>query len=254
MKKFGNAVVKLRIPILIIGILLLIPSAIGMIKTRINYDMLDYLPDDIETMQGQNILLDDFGKGAFSIVVVDGMSNKDVAALKAEFETVDHVESVIWYDSIMDLSIPMELLPSRLYDAFNSDTGTIMAVFFDTGTSADETMEAIQSLRKIADHKCFISGMSAMVTDLKDLCEREEPIYVAIAVLLCMCRNDDLHGFLDHPLYLPRKYRYRNCMEPWLQYFPGRGLLYYQSIVRRPAVSRHNGLFHLPVAQLYRTA
>ena len=186
MIKFGKAVVKLRIPILILSVLLLIPSLFGMINTRINYDMLTYLPEDIETMQGQNILLEDFGKGAFSIVIVDGMNNKQVAALKSSFEEVDHVESVIWYDSLADLSMPMELLPSDLYDTFNSDTGTIMAIFFDTSTSADETMEAITELRSISDKQCYISGMSAAVTDLKDLCEQEEPIYVALAVALAI--------------------------------------------------------------------
>lgn len=184
MKKFGKAVVKLRIPILILGIALMIPALIGYLNTRINYDMLTYLPEDIETIEGQNILLDEFGKGAFTIVIVDDMNPKDVAKLKANFQEVDHVESVIWYDSLADLSIPMEFLPSTLYDAFNSETGTIMAIFFDTSTSADETMDAISEIRSIAGKQCFVSGMSAMVTDLKELCEKEEPIYVAIAVAL----------------------------------------------------------------------
>lgn len=182
MKKFGKAVVRLRIPILILGIVLMIPALFGYLNTRINYDMLTYLPEDIETIRGQNILLDDFGKGAFSIVIVDDMRPKDVAALKASFEKVDHVESVIWYDSFADLSIPIEFLPSAVYDAFHSDTGTIMAIFFDTSTSADETMDAISEIRSLATRQCYVSGMSAMVTDLKELCEKEEPIYVAIAV------------------------------------------------------------------------
>lgn len=184
MVRFGNWIVRHRVLILIIGVLLLIPSVIGILTTRVNYDMLTYLPDDMETVIGQDILLDDFGKGAFSMVIVEGMDAKDVSALKEKIEEVDHVESVIWYDSIADLSIPMEFLPEKYYDAFNSGDDTLMAVFFDTSTSADETMDAVREIRTLAGEKCFVSGMSAMVTDLKDLCEREEPVYVGIAVLL----------------------------------------------------------------------
>ncbi|MBC8529910.1 MMPL family transporter [Christensenellaceae bacterium NSJ-44] len=184
MIKFGKAVVKLRIPILILAVILLIPSVLGMLNTRINYDMLDYLPEDMDTVKGQNILLEDFGKGAFSLVMVEGMQPRDVSALKAQMEGVPHVETVLWYDSLSDISIPMELLPQKVYDAFNNGDTTLMAVFFDTSTSADETMQAIASIRALAGKQCFVSGMSAMVTDLKDLCEREEPIYVGLAVLL----------------------------------------------------------------------
>lgn len=183
MIRFGKGVVKHRIPILIISVLLLIPSIFGMINTRINYDMLDYLPEDMDTVVGQNILLEDFGKGAFSIVIVEGMEPKDVSALKAEVETIDHVESVIWYDSIADVSVPMEFLPDKYYDVFNNDDSTLMAVFFDSATSADETMDAIHEVRSALGKSCFVTGMSAMVTDLKDLCEREEPIYVGLAVI-----------------------------------------------------------------------
>jgi predicted RND superfamily exporter protein len=184
--KFGKFIVKFRIPILIIAVLLLIPSFIGISKTRINYDMLNYLPDNIDTVKGQNILKDDFGKGAFSLVVVEGMTDKEVADLKAKFEQVDHVDTVVWYNSIADLSIPAEVLPDKIYNAFNKDDCTMLAVFFDTSTSSDETMQAITSLRNIAGTNCFISGMSAAVTDLKNLCEQEEPIYVMIAVI-CAC-------------------------------------------------------------------
>ncbi len=183
MNRFGNAVVKHRRLILLIAVILLIPSVIGMALTRINYDMLDYLPDDIETMQGQDILLEDFGKGAFSILVVEGMAPQDTAALKQQIEHVDHVVSVVWYDSVLNDSVPMEILPQKYYDAFNNGDATLMAVFFDTSTSADETMQAIGQIRSLAGRQCFVTGMSAMVTDLKDLCEREEPIYVGIAVL-----------------------------------------------------------------------
>ena len=182
--RFSKAVVKCRIPILIVALILMVPSVLGMAATRINYDMLNYLPDDMDTVIGQDALLDDFGKGAFSFVIVEDMPLKDVAALKARIEEADHVESVIWYDSFADLSIPMELLPDKIYNAFNSGDATMMAVFFDTSTSADETMDAIRDIRAVAGKQCFVSGMSALVTDLKDLCEQEEPIYVGIAVVL----------------------------------------------------------------------
>lgn len=184
MIKIGKAVVKLRVPILILAAALLVPSLFGMLNTRINYDMLDYLPENIDTVEGQNILLDDFGKGAFSLIMVEGMEEKDVSALKKQIEQTDHVDTVVWYDSLADITVPMELLPDNLYDVFNSGDCTMMAVFFDTSTSADETMQAITDIRALAGKQCFISGMSAMVTDLKNLCEEEEPIYVGIAVAL----------------------------------------------------------------------
>ena len=182
--RFSKAVVKNRILILIVVLVLMIPSVLGMAGTRINYDMLDYLPEDMETVIGQNELLEDFGKGAFSFIIVEDMPAKDVAALKEKIEQVDHVETVLWYDSIADLSIPMELLPDKIYNEFNTENATMMAVFFDTSTSSDITMDAIREIRQIAGKQCFVSGMSALVTDLKDLCEKEEPIYVGIAVLL----------------------------------------------------------------------
>ena len=182
--RFSKAVVKHRILILIVVLVLMIPSVLGMAGTRINYDMLDYLPEDMETVIGQNELLEDFGKGAFSFIIVEDMPDKDVAALKEKIEQVDHVETVLWYDSIADLSIPMELLPDKIYNEFNTENATMMAVFFDTSTSSDITMDAIREIRQIAGKQCFVSGMSALVTDLKDVCEKEEPIYVGIAVLL----------------------------------------------------------------------
>lgn len=184
MKNFGKCVVKLRIPILIFSFLLLIPSFFGYIGTRVNYDILSYLPKDIETMVGQDILVDEFGTGAFSMFVVEGMQPKEVSALKASIEEVEHVEKVIWYDSAMDISVPMELLPGEFYEAFNSGDCTMMIIIFDETTSADATMDAIVEIRKIADKDCFLSGMSAVVTDTKNLSEREAPIYVFIAVIL----------------------------------------------------------------------
>ena len=182
----AKVIVKNRVLILIISLALMIPSVFGMLNTRINYDMLNYLPDDMDTVIGQDTLKEDFGKGAFSFIIVEDMPAKDVAALKEKIEAVDHVDTVLWYDSLADLSVPMELLPDKLYDAFNQGNATMMAVFFDSATSEDVTMDAIRDIRAIAGKQCFVSGMSALVTDLKDLCEQEEPIYVALAVA-CAC-------------------------------------------------------------------
>lgn len=181
---YARAVVKARIPILVLSLILLIPALCGIKGTRINYDMLDYLPEDMETMAGQRELLEDFGKGAFSFVIVEDMKPKDTAALKERIEQVEHVESVLWYDSAADLSVPAEILPKEIYEAFNTENATMMAVFFDTSTSADGTMDAIQKIRSLAGEQCFVSGMSAMVTDLKDLFEREELLCVGISVIL----------------------------------------------------------------------
>lgn len=186
MVNFGKKVVKYRVLILILGVLLLIPSVFGYLNTRVNYDVLTYLPDNIETMKGQDILVNDFGTGAFSMFIVDGMEEKDVAELKEKIEKVDHVANVIWYDSIADISVPMSMLPDEIYDVFNSDTGTMMAIFFDEGTSSDGTMDAIAQIRKIAGKQCFLSGMSAVVTDTKNLAEKETPVYVLIAVILAV--------------------------------------------------------------------
>lgn len=182
--RFSKAVVKFRIPIIILALILAVPSVLGMIGTRINYDMLDYLPDTMDTVVGQQKLMDDFGKGAFSFIIVEDMPDKDVSALKQKIEKVNHVETVLWYDSLVDISVPKELLPKKIYNEFNTKNATMLAVFFNTSTSADITMDAVREIRSIAGKQCFVSGMSALVTDLKDLCEKEEPIYVAIAVVL----------------------------------------------------------------------
>ena len=182
----GKKVVKFRIPILIISILLLIPAGLGYVNTRVNYDVLTYLPEDIETMQGQDILVKDFGTGAFSMFIVDGMEDKKVSALKAKIENVEHVQKVLWYDSLADISMPKSMIPKDVYEVFNSDTGTMMAIFFDEGTSSDGTMEAIGEIRKLAGKQCFLSGMSAIVTDTKNLAEKETPLYVLIAVVLAV--------------------------------------------------------------------
>ena len=171
MVNFGKKIVKYRVPILVISILLLIPSAFGYINTKVNYDILYYLPGDIDTMVGQDILLEDFGKGAFSMFMVEGMQNKDVSELKKKIEHVDGVDSVIWYDSILDISVPTELLPEKLLDVFQNGDTTLMAIFFE-------------EIRRIGDKQCFLAGMSAVVTDTKNLSDQETPIYVMIAVLL----------------------------------------------------------------------
>ncbi len=184
MYKVGEKIVKWRIPIFIVSILLLVPSLLGMIRTRVNYDILYYLPKDIETMQGQDILVDEFGTGAYSLFLCEGMENKDVSALKKKIEQVEHVEKVVWYDSLMDLSIPMEMLPDKVREIFNTEDSTMMFLIFDTTTSADETMDAIKEIRALAGKQCFLSGMSAIVTDTKELSEQETPVYVLIAVVL----------------------------------------------------------------------
>ncbi len=184
--RFANGVVKLRIPILIAALALCVLSVFGMARTRINYDMLTYLPQDMETVKGQDVLLKDFGKGAFAMVIVEGMDQSQVSALRKSISEVDHVADVIWYDTFLPENIPMEMLPQDLYEAFNSGDSTMMAVFFDSGTSADETIEAVGKIRQITDGRALIAGMSAMVADLKELCEKEEAIYVAIAVI-CAC-------------------------------------------------------------------
>ena len=184
MVKVGKKIVKFRVPILILSIILLIPAVWGYVNTRINYDVLTYLPEDIETMQGQEIMTNDFGIGAFSMLMVDGMEDKEIVKLKEKVEKVDGVANVLWYDSLADISVPQSMLPSKLYDEYNTEDGTMMAVFFKDGTSSDETMKAITEIRKITGEQCFLSGMSAIVEDTKELAEKETPLYVLIAVVL----------------------------------------------------------------------
>lgn len=203
MEKLGRKIVKFRIPIFIISILLLIPATIGYINTRVNYDILYYLPDDIETMKGQDILVDEFGTGAYSMFLCEGMENKDVAVLKQKIEDVEHVAKLVWYDSFADISIPMEMLPEKIRTAFNSEDSTMMFIIFDTTTSADETMDAIEDIRHIAGKQCFLSGMSAVVTDTKNLAESEVAIYVVIAVALsCIVLALTMETYLIPVLFL----------------------------------------------------
>ena len=184
MVKFGKWIAKHRIIILVISVLLLIPSGIFMATTRINYDILSYLPKDIETMKGQDILMDDFGKGGFSMVMVEGMTDKEVVETKKKIEAIDHVADVVWYDTIADISLPKEVLPENLYDFFNSENSTLMIVFFDDATSGDGTMAAIEEMRAVTGKQCFISGMSAVLTDMKNLSDKESVMYIVIAVIL----------------------------------------------------------------------
>ncbi len=184
--KIGKAIVGLRIPILIIAVILLIPAVIGYLKTRTNYDILTYLPKDIETMKGQDILADDFGTGAFSLVVVEGMQDRDVEKLAEDIEGVDHVERVLSYPSATKGSIPIEILPDEIKETVISGDSQLMAVFYDTTLSADETLNAVEDIRAIAGEKVLVGGMSAVVIDTKNLSDREVPIYVAIAVTLCL--------------------------------------------------------------------
>ena len=197
MYKFGKGVVKLRIPIVIIALLLLFPSVLGIIKTRINYDILSYLPEDIETMQGQEIMLKEFGKGGFAFVVVEDMEDRDVVKLKEKIQNIDAVCDVLWYDTIADLSLPKEVLPENIYDFFNSENSTMMAVFFDKATSADESLKAVEQIREIAGKQCFISGMTAIVQDIKELTMQETMMYVIIAVILtCIILAITMDSFL----------------------------------------------------------
>ena len=184
LEKFSKGIVKMRVMILIIATALLIPAGIGYLNTKVNYDLLTYLPKDIETMVGQDILKDEFGTGAFSMFITEGMEPKDTAAVKKKIEQIDHVKKVIWYDSVMDVTIPMEMLPEEIYDAFNNGDATMMFIIFDDTTSADSTTAAVEEIRKVADKQCFLSGMTAVLVDTRDLSESEAPIYVGLAVLL----------------------------------------------------------------------
>ncbi|WP_029322659.1 efflux RND transporter permease subunit [Butyrivibrio sp. AE3004] len=186
MKFLSKAIVKARYLILIASIALMIPCVAGMAATKVNYDILSYLPGEIETMKGQDILMEQFGTGAYSLFVVEGMADKDISALKSDIEKVNHVKKVIWYDTFMDYSIPKEMLPDKITEALGTGDAQLMFIIFDDTTSGDGTMQAITDIRKIANEKCFLSGMAAIVLDTKNLTEKETPIYVGMAVLLAV--------------------------------------------------------------------
>ena len=184
MIKVGKWIAKHKVLIVLIGLVLLVPSVLGIAATRVNYDILSYLPESLETVKGQDVMVDEFGMGAFSMVVVENMDMKDVAALKAQFEDIDHVEDVLWYDSVADLSFPVDMLPSKIKDVFFKGNATMMIALFDNTTSSDAAMEAVTEMRKIASKECYISGMSGVVTDIKNVALEEMPIYVVVAAVL----------------------------------------------------------------------
>ena len=184
MIKVGKWIAKHKVLIVLIGLVLLVPSVLGIAATRVNYDILSYLPESLETVEGQDIMVDEFGMGAFSMGVVENMEMKDVAALKAKFENIDHVEDVLWYDSVADLSFPVDMLPSKIKDVFFKGNATMMIALFDNTTSSDAAMEAVTEMRKIATKECYISGMSGVVTDIKNVALEEMPIYVVVAAVL----------------------------------------------------------------------
>ena len=186
MIKFGEFIAKHKKLIIVFYVVLLIPSFMGYTKTRINYDVLSYLPEKLETVKGQDIMVDEFGTGAFSMVIVENMDSKDATALKEKIAGVEHVSKVLWYDDALDISVPAEILPSDLHDVLFNGDSTIMVVLFDNTTSSDETMAAVSQMRKITGNQCFISGMSGVVTDIKELFLKEMPVYVVIAVVLSL--------------------------------------------------------------------
>ncbi len=184
MDKFGHGVVKFRVIILIIALVLLVPAGIGYLKTGVNYDLLFYLPKNIDTMKGQDILMDDFGSGAFGLIMTDGLNDKGTTELKKKIEKVDAVQKVLWYDSVADLRIPKSMLPKRIVNAFNKDGSTVMMVIFNDTSSAERTMKAVTQIRKITKNQCKVTGITAIVEDTKELSEHETPIYVGIAVVI----------------------------------------------------------------------
>ena len=186
MVKVGKWIAKHKVLVLLIGLLLVFPSMIGIAKTRVNYDLLSYLPETLETVKGQDIMVDEFGMGAFSMVVVENMEMKDVQKLEDEFSQVEHVKDVLWYDDVADISLPVEMIPQDLREAFFKGDATMMLVLFDNTTSSDDAMDALTELRKIANKQCFISGMTGVVTDIKNIAMKELPIYVVIAAVLSL--------------------------------------------------------------------
>ena len=184
--KFGKWLTRHKAVVLIIAFLLLIPATIGYVSTRINYDLLSYLPNSLETVSGQDTMVDEFGMGAFSMVVVEDMEKKDIVALKEKLKKVNHVEDVIWYDDAMDITVPTEMLPDKLREGLFNGNATMMIALFDNTTSADSTMDAITEMRGIVKKQAFISGMSGVVTDIKNLAMAEMPIYVVVAAVLSL--------------------------------------------------------------------
>lgn len=186
MKKLAEFITKHKNIIILLAVILLIPSGIGYVSTRVNYDILSYLPDSLETVKGQDVMVDEFGMGAFSMIVVEDMSMKDAAALEKKIEAIDHVEDVLWYDDALDISVPTKMMPDKLRKAFFNGDATMMIALFDNTTSADDTMDAIANIRKTVGKSAFAAGMSGVVTDIKDLALKEMPVYVMIAAALVL--------------------------------------------------------------------
>ena len=232
MKKLSSLIVKKRVMILIISLVLLIPSVIGYISTKVNYDLLTYLPEEIDTMKGQDILKDDFGTGAFSLLVAENMKPKEITDLKEKIEKTDHVKDVIWYDSLLDASVPMEMLPKDLYEAFNHGDATMLMILYDDTSSADGTMDAVREIRKITDERAFLSGMTAVLVDTQALSEAEAPLYVLMAVILSC------------------QYRHGNHLQSRIESVPRTDLLCHKGTGCGAAAGCYDGLLHLPVAQL----
>ena len=240
--KTGKWIARHRVLILLLGILLLVPSVIGMAKTRINYDLLSYLPEHLETVKGQDILVDEYGMGAFSMVVVENMDLKDAQKLEDKFSEIPHVKDVLWYDDVADISLPVEMIPKDLREAFFRGDATMMLALFDNTTSSDEAMEAVTQMRKAADEQCFISGMTGIVTDIKNISLQELPIYVVIATCLAFLVLElSTESFLVPVRYL---IQYGN------QHIPGGDFIHYQGTDRCAAAWRYHGLFHFPSEQL----
>ena len=210
MVKVGKWIAKHKYLIILISILLMIPSVIGMAKTRVNYDILSYLPDTLETIKGQDIMVDEYGMGAFSMVVVENMELKDVQKLEDAYSEIDHVKDVLWYDDVADLNLPVQMIPKKLREGFFKGNATMMIVLFDNTTSSDESMNAVAEMRKLANKQCFISGMSGVVNDIKDVALDELPVYVVIAAVLSfLVLEFTTESFLVPVFFLGIKYR--NC-------------------------------------------
>ena len=250
MVKFGKFITKHKLFILILGVLLIIPSMIGMVKTRVNYDVLSYLPDSLETVSGQDIMVDEFGMGAFSMVIVENMDNKDVVALKEKLEKVDHVEKIIWYDSVADISLPTDMLPNELKEALFNGDATMMIALFDNTTSSEDTMQAVTDMRNMVKDQAFISGMSGIVTDIKNLVQAELPVYIVIAAYSCIDRIAYHDGINRDTGIVPFVYRISHPLQYGNQYLSGTDILYHTGVDRSTSAWSYDGLFHLPSGKL----
>ncbi len=208
MSRIGEWIARSRYLILLIGALLLVPSVIGFFKTRVNYDLLSYLPDSLETIKGQDIMVDEFGMGAFTMIIVEGMDERDIGDLADKIADIDHVEKVLWHGSLIDLSVPLELLPKRLREGLVRGDATLIIAFLDDTTSSDKSMDAVKEMRRIVGEKCFVSGMTGIVADIADLCMKELPVYVVIAAILSFLVLELTTESFIVPFFFPAKHRH----------------------------------------------